>query len=82
MYINAKKEQAHFISILSNDYEQLTGKWLSDVATVGMKTTCLDQELDQNSATCLRSGGGHCMLGGLNFRLCFAKTAPGYLEKL
>ena len=56
--------------LLSNDYQQFTGKLLSAVATVGMKTTCLDQELNQNSATCMCSDC-HCMFGGLNFKLRF-----------
>ena len=29
---------------------------MSAVATVGLKTTCLDLELDKNYATCLSSG--------------------------
>ena len=58
---------------------KFTGNLVSAVATVGLKTTCLDLELDQNYATCL-SSGGQCMFGGLKFKLCFAKTPLGYLE--
>ena len=49
---------------------------MSAVATVGMKTTCLDLELDQNYATCL-SSGGQCMFGGLNFKLWFCQNCTG-----
>ena len=67
--------------ILSKDYEQFTGKLFSTVATAGMKIACLDpgldQELDQNSTTCLCCVC-HCMFCGLNF--VFAETAPGYLK--
>ena len=52
------------------------GNLVSAVATVGLKTTCLDLELDQNYATCL-SFGGQCMLGGLNFKLCFCQNGTG-----
>ena len=65
-----------FISILSKHYEQFTSEFFQAVAIVGMKTTCLDLELDQNSATCLCCGG-HCMLGGLNFKLCFCRNGTG-----
>ena len=57
---DGKKKWAYFISILSNDYEQFIGNLMSAAATVGVKTTCLDEELDQNYTTCL-SFGGQCM---------------------
>ena len=38
------------------------------------------EELDQNSVTCLCSGG-HCMFGGLNFKLCFCKKKHGITWK-
>ena len=49
---------------------------MSAVASVGLKTTCLDLELDQNYATCL-SSGGQCMFSGLNFKLCFCQNGIG-----
>ena len=43
---------------------------MSVVATVGLKTTCLDLELDQNYTTCL-SSGGQCMFGGFKPQTMF-----------
>ena len=76
-----KEVGLYFISILSKDYQKFTGKLFSAVATVGMKTTCLDLELDLNSATCLCCGG-HCMFGGLNFKLCFCRNGTGLPGKV
>ena len=53
---------------------------MSAVATVGLKATCLDLELDQNYATCW-SSGGQCVCSVVSTsNYVFAKTALGYLE--
>ena len=64
---------------LKQGYDQFTGKLSSAVATVGTKTTYFDQELDQNSATCLCSGS-HCMFGGLIFKLCLCQNGTWLLD--
>ena len=55
------------------DYEKLTNELFSAAATVGMKTTCLDLELEPDSATSCVVVVFACLVVS-NFKLCFCQN--------